>query len=112
MTLFGATTNPLPSSTFWQLVATPRILRTLGRVAATTGSAASAASGASTLTIGVRPNGSSTVGRAGWPRGAPRKGWSAGGGRELPSSPDGRVGTRRNHSGATSFTVDNTREPR
>ena len=77
MTRLGATTNPLPSSTFWQLVATPRIFSTLGRVAATTGSAASAASGTSTLTIGVRPNGCSTSGSP-----------------EVLSSDDSRVGTR------------------
>jgi hypothetical protein len=40
ITRLGETTKPLPSSTFWQLVATPRIFSTLGRVAATTGSLA------------------------------------------------------------------------
>src|SRR5215218_10051358 len=53
ITRLGATTNPVPSSTFWHPGATPRIFTTLGRAAATTGSAASAASGASTATIGV-----------------------------------------------------------
>src|SRR5215213_6656518 len=54
ITRLGATTKPLPSKTFWQLEAIPRIFTTLGRVAATTASLASDASGGSTGTIGVR----------------------------------------------------------
>ncbi len=95
ITRLGATTKPLPSNTFWQPGATPRILTTLGRVAATTGSAASAASGTSTATIGVRPNGCSTSGRP-----------------EVSSSADSRVGTDLSQLGATSLTCLSTLEPR
>ncbi len=95
MTRFGATTNPLPSSTFWQLGATPRIFTTLPRVASTTGDAASAASGASTATIGVRLKGSSTAGSP-----------------EVSSRFASRVGTFFSHSGATASTSLSTFEPR
>src|SRR5690625_1646329 len=62
ITRLGEITKPVPSNTFWQLGATPRIRNTLGAVASTTGLAASPGSGASTAAIGVRLNGSSTAG--------------------------------------------------
>src|SRR4030081_1071590 len=76
ITRLGATTKPLPSNTFWHPGATPRILTTLGRVAATTASLASAASGASTAMIGVRPYSDSTSGRADVSSSADRRGGS------------------------------------
>src|SRR5918998_4294569 len=93
ITRLGATTNPLPSNTFWQLGATPRIFTTLGRVAATTPSLARAASGASTATMGVRPNGCSTSGKP-----------------DVSSKPESRVGTDLNQLGATWSTWDSTLE--
>ncbi len=95
ITRFGATTKPVPSKTFWQPGATPRILSTLGRTAATTGSLISAASGASTLTIGVRPKLPSTSGSP-----------------EVSSSALSRLGTAFSHGGATSSTWLSTFEPR
>ena len=95
ITRLGATTKPVPSRTFWQLGATPRILTTLGRAVATTRLSASDASGASTAWMGVRPNGSSTSGRP-----------------EVLSSEDIRLGTARSQSGAYLSTSATTLDPR
>lgn len=87
ITRVGAITNPVPSRTFWQSGATPRILSTLGAVVSTTGLAASAGSGASTAAIGVRLKGSSTAGSP-----------------ESSSTADSRRGTFLSHCGAMSST--------
>ena len=48
ITRLGATTNPLPSNTFWQLGARLRTLTTLGAVDVTAGLVARAGSGDAT----------------------------------------------------------------
>ncbi len=90
----GATTKPLPSSTFWQLDATPRTFTTLGRVVPTTAEVASAASGAATEATGVGPNCFNTSCRP-----------------EVSHSPESRPGTVRNQEGATESTSAITLEP-
>jgi hypothetical protein len=90
----GEITNPLPSSTFWQPGAKPRIFTTLGLTRSTTGSVISPTSGASTSAIGVRPNGCHTFGRP-----------------DVFSSALSRPGTVRNCSGTTWSTSLHTLEP-
>ena len=95
MTRFGATTKPVPSSTFWQDCATPRILTTLGRERATTRLSANVASGGSTFWAGAGPKGSNAFGNP-----------------EVLNSADIRLGTVRNQSGAYLSTSAITLEPR
>ena len=95
ITRFGAITKPVPSRTFWQAVATPRIFTTLGRARATTRLSASEASGASTFWAGVGPIGSKAAGNP-----------------EVLSRADIRLGTVRSHSGTYLSTSEITVEPR
>ena len=94
ITRFGATTKPVPSSTFWQLCATPLTLTTLERVWFTIGEVASAASGGSISATGVGPNGLSTSCRP-----------------AVSHSADNRLGTARSQPGATESTSAITFDP-